>query len=168
VKITAIRLKEGGRFRDPVALEGLSGGLDVLAGPNEVGKSTIVEALKLALFEKHTSKKGDALRPYSGGAPTIEVDFEIEGKRWRIRKQFMSARAAELKNLGSGYVARCGDAETELAALLAGNGAMARYDMLCVAQGTPLAPISSAPAALNATRPRSRQGRWRPPGEARC
>ena len=57
MKISAIRLKEVGRFREPVALEGLSGGLDVLAGPNELGKSTILKAVKLALFEKHTSKQ---------------------------------------------------------------------------------------------------------------
>ena len=47
MKIRAIRLKEVGRFSAPVALEGLSGGLDVLAGPNEFGKSTILKAVKL-------------------------------------------------------------------------------------------------------------------------
>ncbi len=46
MKIKAIRLKEVGRFSAPVALEGLSGGLDVLSGPNEFGKSTILKAVK--------------------------------------------------------------------------------------------------------------------------
>ncbi len=42
------------------------------------------------------------------------MDFEIDGESWRIRKQFLSARAAELKNLRSGQIARGGDAETQL------------------------------------------------------
>ncbi len=50
MKLRAIRLKEVGRFSAPVALEGLSGGLDVLAGPNELGKSTILRAVWSALF----------------------------------------------------------------------------------------------------------------------
>ena len=51
MKIKAIRLKEVGRFSAPIALEGLSGGLDVLSGPNEFGKSTILKAVKAALFD---------------------------------------------------------------------------------------------------------------------
>ncbi len=126
MKIKAIRLKEVGRFRDPIALEGLTGGLDVLAGPNELGKSTILKAIKSALFYPHTSKhsKLEALRPHAGGAPLVEVDFEIDGAPWRIRKQFLSARAAELKNLRSGDVARGGDAETQLSELLGGARAL--------------------------------------------
>lgn len=138
MKIRAIRLKEVGRFREPVALEGLSGGLDVLAGPNELGKSTILKALKSALFYPHTSKHGrlEALRPYAGGAPLVEVDFEAGGETWRVRKQFLSSRSAELKSLSSGSIARGGDAETQLAQLLAGPG---RFALLWAEQGAPLA-----------------------------
>ncbi len=149
VKLKAIRLKEVGRFRDPIALEGLSGGLDVLAGPNELGKSTILKAVKLALFEKHTSNKReiDALRPYAGGAPLVEVDFEIDGAPWRIRKQYLSGRAAELKDLRSGTVARGGDAETELASLLSHAG---RFALLWVDQGGSLVPLAPAAGSLAA------------------
>jgi AAA domain len=149
VKLKAIRLKEVGRFRDPVALEGLSGGLDVLAGPNELGKSTILKAVKLALTEKHTSNKRDidAMRPYAGGAPLIEVDFEIDGAPWRIRKQYLSGRSAELKDLRNGTVARGGDAETELAKLLAGTGGAERIALLWVDQGKSLSPLDPAATA---------------------
>ncbi len=145
MKIRAIRLKEVGRFREPIALEGLSGGLDVLAGPNELGKTTILKAVKLALFEQHKSKakKLETFRPYAGGAPLVEVDFEVDGKPWRIRKQFLAAPAAELKDLRSGAVARGGDAETQLAELLSGAG---RFALLWVDQGAPLAPVN--PAAM--------------------
>ena len=50
MKVKAIRLREVGRFREAVALEGFSGGLDVLSGPNEFGKSTIFRALRAAFF----------------------------------------------------------------------------------------------------------------------
>ena len=149
MKIRAIRLKEVGRFSEPIALEGLSGGLDVLAGPNELGKSTILKAVKLALCEKHTSKDRktvEALRPHAGGAPLVEVDFEIDGKSWRIRKQFLAGRSAELLNLRSGEISRGGDAETRLAELLAGTDAAGDFALLWVDQGATLAPFKAATA----------------------
>ena len=145
MKIRAIRLKEVGRFSEPVALEGLSGGLDVLSGPNELGKSTILEALKLVLFEKHTSKDRKtvgALRPYAGGAPLIEVDLETGADTWRIRKQFLDGRSVELRNLRSGEIARGADAETRLAKLLASADGSDRFALLWVDQGAALAPLN--------------------------
>jgi DNA repair exonuclease SbcCD ATPase subunit len=152
MKIRAIRLKEVGRFSAPVSLEGLSGGLDVLAGPNEFGKSTILKAVKQALFSPHTSKKQEleALRPYAGGAPLVELDFEIRGDTWRIRKQFLASRSAELRNLKSGHVTRGADAETQLAELLGGAG---HFSLLWVDQGTPIAamtPVETGGAAFMA------------------
>ena len=153
MKIRAIRLKEVGRFSEPIALEGLSGDLDVLAGPNELGKSTILKAVRLALCEKHTSKDRktvEALRPHNGGAPLVEVDFEIAGNTWRIRKQFLAGRSAELRSLSGSDVARGGDAETKLAELLAGKDAAGRFALLWVDQGKPLAPPSAEAAANGA------------------
>ena len=147
MRIRAIRLKEVGRFSEPMALEGLSGGLDVLAGPNELGKSTILKAVKLALCEKHTSKDRktvETLRPHAGGAPLVEVDFEIDGKSWRIRKQFLAGRSAELLNLRSGEISRGGDAETRLSELLAGTDAAGDFALLWVDQGAPLTPFKAA------------------------
>ena len=150
MKIRAIRLKEVGRFSAPVSLEGLSGGLDVLVGPNEFGKSTILKAVNLALFEQHRSKarRLEAFRPYSGGAPLVEVDFEIGGKAWRIRKQFLSSPAAELRDLQSGGITRGVDAEARMTELLGGAG---HFSLLCVDQGTPIAamtPVETGGAAF--------------------
>jgi energy-coupling factor transporter ATP-binding protein EcfA2 len=141
MKIRAIRLKEVGRFSAPVALEGLTGGLDVLAGPNELGKSTILKAVNTALFLPHTSKKQEIeeLRPYAGGAPLIELDLEVEGRGWRLRKQYLSARSAELRDLATGQVSRGADAETQLAMLLGGTG---HFALLCVEQGAAMASMA--------------------------
>ena len=141
MKIRAIRLKEVGRFSTPVALEGLTGGLDVLAGPNELGKSTILRAVNTALFLPHTSKKQEIeeLRPYSGGAPLIELDLDVQGRPWRLRKQYLTTRSAELHDLSTGQVSRGGDAETLLCKLLGGTG---HFSLLCVTQGEALASMA--------------------------
>jgi DNA repair exonuclease SbcCD ATPase subunit len=141
MKIRAVRLKEVGRFSAPVALEGLTGGLDVLAGPNELGKSTILKAVNTALFLPHTSKKQEIeeLRPYAGGAPLIELDVEVAGRTWRLRKQYLASRSAELRDLSTGQVSRGADAETQLATLLGGTG---HFALLCVAQGAAMASMA--------------------------
>ncbi len=136
MKIKAIRLAEFGRFSAPVAIEGLSGRLDVLAGPNELGKSTLLAALRLALFEKYGTARKDVkeLRPYGGGAPTVEVEFEAGQKRWRVRKRFLAQPMAELMELGNGRLLRGEDAETQLRTLVGASGGMGRFGLVWVGQ----------------------------------
>jgi hypothetical protein len=126
MKIRALRVAEVGPFGGAVALEGLSGGLDVLTGPNEAGKSTLFAALSLLIGEKHTSTAREiaALRPDGGGAPLVEADLEIGGRLWRLRKRFLAQRSAELRELGGGPPLRGADAEERLKALLGAQGAM--------------------------------------------
>ncbi len=127
MKICAIRLREVGKFSEPVALEGLSGGLDILVGPNELGKSTILRAVRAVFYEQHKSssvKNTKALLhnlcPQSGGAPLIEVDFAIDGRRLRLRKQFLSGKQASLYDLDAGHVlARADEADAQVLELLA-------------------------------------------------
>src|SRR5258706_2533650 len=65
-------------------------GLNVLYGPNDLGKSTAVSAIRLGLLLPHTSTHCE---PYVGWTssddPTVEITFETEAQRiWRVRKQF--------------------------------------------------------------------------------
>ncbi len=126
MKLKALRVREVGRFSQPVALEGFTGGLDVFVGDNEAGKSTLVKALKTIFSEKYSSKNQKtvgALVPYAGGAPLIEVDFEIAGQSLRLTKQFWSGTSARLFDLTAGQViARNADAETALHKFLHGAG----------------------------------------------
>ena len=125
MKLSALRLREVGRFSEPVEIEGLSGGLDVLIAPNEAGKSTVLKALKAVFFDKHTSTNKDisALQPYGGGAPLVEVDFEAEGGQWRLRKQFLSDRSCSLSDLASArVVARGEEAHARALALFTDGG----------------------------------------------
>ena len=124
MKIKALRLKEVGPFRDGVALEGLTGGLDVLAGPNEFGKSTLFRALNILIKEKHTAtgKALQRLQPDRGGAPLIEADLEIDGRLWRLRKRFLAQRGAELQDIATGRLWRGADAENKAHELLSAGG----------------------------------------------
>ncbi|MEZ5851799.1 MAG: AAA family ATPase [Hyphomicrobiaceae bacterium] len=136
MKIKAIRLSEVGRFSEPVAIEDLSGGLDVLAGPNELGKSTLLAGVKAALFDKHNSKKKEieALRPYGGGAPLVEVDIESGGRLWRLRKRFLSQPMVELTPLAGGPSFRGPEAEIEFGRILGTKEDDGRFAMLWLSQ----------------------------------
>ncbi|SFV28147.1 ATP-binding protein [Hyphomicrobium facile] len=120
MKILALRVAAFRRFVEPVAIETFGDGVNVLCGPNEMGKSTMFHALEAAFLTRHKVSGGalDAMRPYGGGEPLVEVDFEAQGRRWHIRKQFGRGASALLSDLDSGaIVARNAEAEERLAEL---------------------------------------------------
>ncbi len=149
MRILALRLAAFRRFGAPVAIENFDAGLNVLAGPNEFGKSTIFQALEAAFLLRHGTSGAilDALRPRNGGEPLVEVDFETSEGRWRIRKQFGRGKAALLTDLKAMKpVARAGDAEDRLASLTGvahdgpGQAAPGRMGLVWVRQQRALLP----------------------------
>ena len=143
MKIRAVRLREVGCFSKPVCVEGFSGGLDVLSGPNELGKSTLLKALLLLFTARHTAqtKAVDRLRPYGGGAPLIEADFEVDGRLWRLRKQYVSERQAVLTDVMSGSVAARGDeAHRRMLELIGASSKEDNLGLVWVTQGMSLQP----------------------------
>lgn len=138
MKIRALRVREVGRLDAPVAVEGFSGGLDLLAGPNEMGKSTLFRALRIVLGAKHNSKSKDVerLTPYVGGQPLVEADFELGGETWRITKRFGKGPRAQLMRLDNGsIVARNSEADELLAEMLDQNASgFAAHGLVWVGQ----------------------------------
>ena len=64
-------------------------GLTVLHGPNEWGKSTLVEAIHAALFLQTTSQAGTEHVTWGGSKPAcVTLTFEHQGKLWRVSKRF--------------------------------------------------------------------------------
>src|SRR5271166_4554520 len=65
-------------------------GLNVLYGPNDLGKSTAVSAIRLGLLLPHTSTHCEQYVGWtSSDDPIVEITFETEAQRiWRVRKQF--------------------------------------------------------------------------------
>jgi uncharacterized protein YhaN len=102
VRISRLRLGAFRRF-EMLDLE-FAPGLNLVRGPNESGKSTIVGAILAALFEKPgaTSAAARSLRRWgSPDAPRIELEFTQDGERFLLVKDF-AARKAVLEPLDGG------------------------------------------------------------------
>ncbi|NTW72539.1 MAG: AAA family ATPase [Eubacteriaceae bacterium] len=70
-------------------------GLNIIVGPNEVGKSTVVDAIFSVLFrstdlKKSNSRDKDFLKralPYpSGDTASVEIEFAYDGKKYNLHK----------------------------------------------------------------------------------
>ena len=73
----------------------LAPGLNVLHGPNELGKSTLAKAIRAALLLPATSSAGQALRSWNvDAAPEVTLTLEEEAQRiWRVQKRFGASGA---------------------------------------------------------------------------
>lgn len=146
MKLRRLRIENFKRFRLPLTIDDLAGGLNLFAAPNEAGKSTVVEAIRAAFFERHRSGSVEHLRPWgdASATPTVELEFEIGAKRYRLTKAFLGRKRCTLAVDGQppldGAVA-----EDHLAGLLGftfpGKGASAPEHMgipglLWIRQGT--------------------------------
>src|SRR5258708_13915590 len=71
-------------------------GLNVLHGPNDLGKSTLVEAIRLGLLLPHGSTHGERFVAWGGGPePEVEITFASERQRiWRGAKKIIREEAA--------------------------------------------------------------------------
>jgi AAA domain-containing protein len=79
-------------------------GLNVLYGPNDLGKSTLADAIRLALLLPHASTHIEEYVPWTGGGdPVVEITFETEPQRiWRVRKEFRKGGTALLQESKNG------------------------------------------------------------------
>lgn len=120
--------------------------LTVVAGPNESGKSTIVEAMHRVLFwrAKGTSEELRAMTSIHGGTPEVSLAFESGGKECRITKSFGKAGQTRLEVAGEPLL-QGERAEERLAQLVPGaagpedfsrKDAAAAFGHLWVWQGT--------------------------------
>lgn len=145
MKLKRLRIENFKRFRTPLELDGFTDGLNLFAAPNESGKSTVAEAIRSAFFERHRSSSVEYLRPWgeSSATPTVELDFEIDGKPCRLTKAFLGKKRCELSIDGKSMDGAA--AEDHLAALLGfrfpGKGAsvpehMGIPGLLWIKQGT--------------------------------
>jgi DNA repair exonuclease SbcCD ATPase subunit len=73
-------------------------GLNVLHGPNDLGKSSLAAAIRAVLLLQANSSVHEEFVNWSGsGVPHVELTFESEAQRiWRVRKTFGSAAQAYL------------------------------------------------------------------------
>lgn len=94
MKLRSLALANFRKFRQPIQIAGFTDGLNILVEPNEAGKSTLLEALRAALFIRHSAKT-ELVRSFcplgDDVAPRVAVTFDLGADRWQIEKQFLKA-----------------------------------------------------------------------------
>ena len=77
---------------------------NVVAGPNESGKSTLMEAIQNVLFLKASGNRKEhraMISEIHGGKPEVTLVFEAGGKQYRLEKQFKGQNGtAQLTQVG--------------------------------------------------------------------
>ncbi len=108
------------RVHGDLALE-FGTGLTLIGGPNETGKSTLVEALHRCLFLRATAT-GTPVEALQSrlhlGQPQVELAFAARGEAWTLIKRFSGASGKVLLRSASGPHWQGPEAEERLAELL--------------------------------------------------
>ena len=120
MKLRKLSVNQFKRFTEPTKLSELCDGLNLVVGPNELGKSTLLDALRAVLFERNSSKAQQikALQnDRSGAAPVIELVFEVNGAEYTLTKRFVKSPYARLQ-CPDGTLLEADAAENRLRSLL--------------------------------------------------
>lgn len=134
-------------------------GILVLEGPNEIGKSSMLEALDLLLEHKDSSKRAQirAARPVDRDVgPWVEVEMSTGPYRFTYRKRWLRQPRTELEITAPRRAHLVGDeAHERVRAMLAETADMSLWRALRLLQATPLlqgdfAGSSALAAALDA------------------
>jgi|GEM_PF-607321 len=96
----------------------LGRGLNVLYGPNDLGKSSLAEAIRAALLLTYSSAEGDKYHPWQEDAvPKVQLSFLHEGQYYRLTKSFgqgnRGGATLEISRDGQKYAAEAKGREVE-------------------------------------------------------
>lgn len=134
-------------------------GILVLEGPNEIGKSSMLEALDLLLEHKDSSRRAQirAARPVGRDVgPFVEVELSTGPYRFTYRKRWLRQASTELDIVAPARLHFVGDeAHERVRAMLAETADMSLWRALRLLQAIPLnqgdfAGSSALAAALDA------------------
>ncbi|HEX8126703.1 MAG TPA: AAA family ATPase [Allosphingosinicella sp.] len=100
LRLRSIRVANFRKFREPLTIDGLKDGLNIVIEPNEAGKSTLLEALRGAFFVRHGTKNqlAQSYAPHGDSvAPRIDLEFNIGDEAWSLSKQFLRSPFLEVR-----------------------------------------------------------------------
>ncbi len=100
MKLRTLSVNQFKRFTKPTRLGELSDGLNLVVGPNELGKSTLLDALRAVLFERYSSKARPIIalqNDRNSAAPVVELVFEVNGAEYTLTKRFVKSPYAQLQ-----------------------------------------------------------------------
>jgi len=121
--ITKVEVENWKLFRDAVEFE-FSPDINLIVGPNEAGKSTLVEAISRGLYDKHTTRAAEltSVQPWGTSlSPRVTVEFGTNDEEYRIEKKFLSSADSILSKKVGGRWAKIADgdqADKQVCALL--------------------------------------------------
>ena len=120
MKLRKLSINQFKRFTVPTQLGELVDGLNLVVGPNELGKSTLLDAFQAVLFERYSSKSRPIMtlqNDRSEAAPVVELVFEVNGAQYTLAKRFVRSPFARLQ-CPDGTLLEADAAENELRNLL--------------------------------------------------
>lgn len=125
MKVQSIRLENWKIFTDPLEIE-LKEGLNVLYGPNESGKTTIIDSIITTFYSKHTSgsQKIRSLKPWGTSLqPRASITFWKNDQEYRISKSFQERKSVLERMNPDGWqrIAEGDRADQELIDLIGGQ-----------------------------------------------
>lgn len=161
MKIRSIELTNFRKFVGTVRVESIGDNVNVLVGRNELGKSTLLEAINGVIFEKakSTAAHVKAFRHFvNGTVPEVKLAFDIDGRSWTIHKRFAGQAGKATLTCSDHRLFEDDAAEAELQRLLGftssrGGGEPGIWGTLWVQQGQ-----SFGDSALDEQGQRSMQG----------
>lgn len=99
--IRRIEIRNFKKLLGPIIFDGLKDGLNIIAGDNEEGKSTLLHAIKAGIFQKHNSKGQNIndFKPFKRAVrPEVTIELEYNQKNYSIRKGFCLKANAEFRS----------------------------------------------------------------------
>jgi len=100
LRLESLRLRSFGVIAEEVDLGRFDPAITVITGPNETGKSTVVEALRCALFERHRAgHRGlkDLQCKDTDDPPEVWVVFRLGDVRHALHKRFLRQPSCSLR-----------------------------------------------------------------------
>jgi DNA repair exonuclease SbcCD ATPase subunit len=90
VRLVALTIRDFRKLAGEWRIGPLDPGFTLIGGDNEEGKSTVLLALKSALFEAWSvgGRTREAMTAHLGGTPRVVVEFELAGTAYRLDKEF--------------------------------------------------------------------------------
>lgn len=135
-----------GVVREEVELE--PRGVLVIEGPNESGKTSLMDALEMLLEHKASSGRAEikAASPVGRDVPVVvEAEFTVDGQRMRYRKEFVRGKRTSLEFPGSTRPALSGDdAHDHVRDLLDRQVDRSLWKALRIAQDEPVGQVDAA------------------------
>lgn len=136
MKLKSLHLRQFKQFRGELSIANFSAGINLFVGPNESGKSTLVEAIRAAFFERYKSGTMKEFQPWqdSSSAPEVELSFDSQGLHWHLIKRFVKQARCDLQ-VGGTHLSE--DAAEERLAQLLGFAYAGRGSSRAEVQGIP-------------------------------